>query len=86
LLQKELQITSDLGNCIVFQGGRTIHRGGMVETGERWVIQMGFRRRVPSWRGMKQRTKRRIKSMLPVSVVQTIRRIRHGSRAQRPMA
>jgi hypothetical protein len=43
LLQKELTITSDVGNCFAFRGGQTIHRGGLARRGERWVLQLMFR-------------------------------------------
>jgi hypothetical protein len=43
LLARELRITSDIGNCTLFSGSSTIHRGGMVTRGERWVFQLAFK-------------------------------------------
>lgn len=44
LLQKEVVCPSDRANCILFDGGSTFHRGGLVKNGERWAFQMGFKR------------------------------------------
>lgn len=44
LLSRELRLTSDIANCMLFSGHTTIHRGGIVDEGERWVFQLGFRK------------------------------------------
>ena len=44
LLSRELRLTSDIANCMLFSGHTTIHRGGIVEEGERWVFQLAFKR------------------------------------------
>lgn len=44
LLAQEQKFTSDIGNCMLFSGGTTIHRGGMVEKGERWAFQLAFKK------------------------------------------
>jgi hypothetical protein len=35
-------MTSDVGNCIVFDGNYGIHRGALVKSGERFVFQVIF--------------------------------------------
>lgn len=42
LLSKEVKLTRDQGNCIVFDGNYGIHRGGLVRSGERFVFQVIF--------------------------------------------
>jgi hypothetical protein len=44
LMARELRLTSDIGNCFLFSGHTTIHRGGIVNKGERWVFQMAFKK------------------------------------------
>ncbi len=44
LLEREVVCTSDVANCILFDGSCTIHRGGLVRKGERWAFQMGMTR------------------------------------------
>lgn len=44
LLEREVVCTSDVANCILFDGSCTIHRGGLVHKGERWALQMGMTR------------------------------------------
>ncbi|HZP68460.1 MAG TPA: phytanoyl-CoA dioxygenase family protein [Pseudolabrys sp.] len=42
LLSKEVKLTRNQGNCIVFDGNYGIHRGGLVRSGERFVFQIIF--------------------------------------------
>jgi len=42
LLGREVKLTKDVGNCIVFDGNYGIHRGAMVRNGERFVFQVVF--------------------------------------------
>jgi hypothetical protein len=42
LLKNEVRMTSDVGNCIVFDGNYGIHRGALVKRGERFVFQVIF--------------------------------------------
>jgi hypothetical protein len=42
LLENEVSMTNDVGNCIVFDGNFGIHRGALVRSGERFVFQVGF--------------------------------------------
>jgi len=42
LLSREAKVTQDIGNCIVFDGNFGIHRGAMVQRGERFVFQVIF--------------------------------------------
>ena len=42
LLQNEVKITRDVGNCVVFDGDYGIHRGALVRSGERFVFQVIF--------------------------------------------
>ena len=74
LLRHERKITTDVANCTVFTGGRTVHRGGLVESGERWALQLGFRERDPSWVGLKNRVKRHVKATLPMPILQFARK------------
>jgi hypothetical protein len=46
LLHDEVPITTDRGNCIVFDGHMGIHRGGLVQRGERLVVHAGFGQRL----------------------------------------
>jgi hypothetical protein len=41
LTERERFVTSDLGNCMVFTGGKALHRGGMARSKERLVLQVG---------------------------------------------
>lgn len=40
LLQNEVKLTHDVGDCIVFDGDYGIHRGALVRSGERFVFQV----------------------------------------------
>ena len=42
LRDRAYSVTSDTANCIIFDGGRLIHRGGLVQQGERWACQIVF--------------------------------------------
>jgi hypothetical protein len=42
LLENEVLMTKDVGNCIVFDGNFGVHRGGLVRGGERFVFQVIF--------------------------------------------
>jgi hypothetical protein len=42
LLEKEVRMTSDVGNCVVFDGNYGIHRGANVLNGERFAFQVVF--------------------------------------------
>ncbi len=42
LLKKEIRMTSDVGNCVVFDGNYGIHRGANVQAGERFAFQVVF--------------------------------------------
>jgi hypothetical protein len=44
LIAREFRVTSDVANCMLFSGHSTVHRGGLVESGERWAFQIGFRK------------------------------------------
>lgn len=76
ILRNEVKVTTDVGNCTVFTGGRTLHRGGMVDQGERWAIQVGFKLRDTTLAGTKTRIKRAIKGALPTQLNQAIRAIK----------
>ena len=43
LLGCERLVTSDVGDLAVFAGGETLHRGGVVNGGERWALQMMYK-------------------------------------------
>ena len=43
LAAAEQTVTSDKGNCMIFDGDKVIHRGGWVHSGDRWVLNIGFR-------------------------------------------
>jgi hypothetical protein len=47
LRKNEVQVTSKIGNAFVFAGDQGIHRGGLVEKGERWSLQLGFKEAAP---------------------------------------
>jgi hypothetical protein len=49
LLGHERQITSSVGDLALFAGGETLHRGGVVQRGERWALQMIYKE-PPSYR------------------------------------
>jgi hypothetical protein len=49
LLENERQITTAVGDLALFAGGETLHRGGIVQRGERWALQMIYRQ-PPSYR------------------------------------
>src|SRR5262249_44933857 len=40
LLEQEVKLTNDVGNCIVFDGDYGIHRGALVKEGERFAFQV----------------------------------------------
>jgi hypothetical protein len=42
LLAREVRLTSDVGNCVVFDGDYGIHRGSTVQRGERFAFQVIF--------------------------------------------
>lgn len=42
LRSREVQVTSEVGNVFIFAGDQGIHRGGLVQSGERWSLQLGF--------------------------------------------
>ncbi len=42
LLGNEVKITRDVGNCVIFDGDYGIHRGALVKSGERFVLQVIF--------------------------------------------
>jgi len=44
LLARETICTSDKANCIMFDGAQNIHRGGLVQKGERWALQLSYKR------------------------------------------
>lgn len=76
ILKNELKVTSEIGNCIAFTGGRTFHRGGMIEKGERWVLQYGFRQRDLSLKGWATRTRRKVKAATPQPLIDTYRSVK----------
>jgi hypothetical protein len=76
ILGKELKITSDIANCTIFTGGRIFHRGGFVDKGERWAIQIGFRQREHSWTGFKTRVKRGALAAIPTPVLDSYRKLK----------
>lgn len=39
----EQTVTNEQGNCMIFDGDKVIHRGGWVRSGDRWVLNVGFR-------------------------------------------
>lgn len=43
LLEHERQITTSVGDLALFAGGETMHRGGIVQRGERWALQMIYK-------------------------------------------
>lgn len=43
LLENERQITTSVGDLALFAGGETMHRGGIVQRGERWALQMIYK-------------------------------------------
>lgn len=49
LLENERQITTSVGDLALFAGGETMHRGGIVQRGERWALQMIYKQ-PPSYR------------------------------------
>jgi hypothetical protein len=57
LLAKESTITSDVANCMVFVGAEGIHRGGCVQQGRRWALQLALRTVPPVHRRIKRRAK-----------------------------
>ena len=42
LLSKETQVLGPAGTTLVFDGARLLHRGGLIEEGERIVLQVIF--------------------------------------------
>jgi hypothetical protein len=42
LLARE-RVFHAVDSCIVFDGGRGLHRGGIVSANPRWALQVGFR-------------------------------------------
>lgn len=50
LLPQERFVTSDVGNAMVFTGGKALHRGGLARSKERLVLQVGISAETPaSW-------------------------------------
>ena len=43
LLRQEEVFVGDAGTLVVFDGSKGIHRGSLVDQGERWAIQIGMR-------------------------------------------
>jgi hypothetical protein len=68
LLAKEIKIVSKNANGAIFKGGTLIHRGGMVEQGERWALQLGFRARDLSLKGQMKRAVDKAKRVIPREV------------------
>ncbi len=46
LLARERVVESSSGNVVLFNGGDLLHRGGLVQRGERWSLQLMFGPRV----------------------------------------
>ena len=44
LLDREIICTTEETNCVLFDGAQMIHRGGIVEKGERWALQLSYKR------------------------------------------
>ena len=67
LTEHEVSVLSAEGNCLVFDGSRLIHRGGMVSSGSRTVVQVGFSSRRAFFKSNRARlwslTKQRIRSL-----------------------
>jgi hypothetical protein len=42
MIQDENFITGKKGTCVIFDGARILHRGGLIEEGERIVLQIVF--------------------------------------------
>ena len=73
LMRRERFVTSDVGNCMVFTGGKALHRGGMSRTKERLVLQVGVSAVPPiSWsleqKSMKQVAAERIGRFLRATI------------------
>lgn len=43
LLANERKLTGAAGHLALFAGGETLHRGGVIATGERWALQMIYK-------------------------------------------
>ncbi len=59
-LTRETRYTSDAANCILFDGGRGVHRGGCVQRGSRWALQVGLNLRAPLLRRLRRRAWRTV--------------------------
>lgn len=73
LMRRERFVTSDVGNCMVFTGGKALHRGGMSRKKERLVLQVGVSAVPPiSWslekKSMKQVAAERIGRFLRATI------------------
>ena len=73
LMARERFVTSDVGNCMVFTGGKALHRGGMAKSKERLVLQVGVAAAPPvSWslekKSLKQIAAERIGGMLRATI------------------
>lgn len=73
LMQRERFVTSDVGNCMVFTGGKALHRGGMARAKERLVLQVGVSAKPPvSWslekKSIKQVTAERVGRFLRATI------------------
>ena len=48
---------SEMANCMAFIGANGIHRGGTVQDGERWALQIGLRQTPPFYRRLERQAK-----------------------------
>jgi hypothetical protein len=67
LSEHEVPMLSSEGNCLIFDGSRLIHRGGMVDSGSRLVVQIGFTSRRAFFKSNRARllwlTKQRLRAL-----------------------
>jgi hypothetical protein len=66
LLSREVKLTHDVGNCVVFDGDYGIHRGAMVSSGDRFVFQVIFaiESNTPTLTALKQRARSMVRSLI----------------------
>lgn len=57
LLARETAVTSEMANCMAFIGADGIHRGGCVQKGQRWALQLGLRKTPPLHRRIERQAK-----------------------------
>lgn len=57
LTSNEQKITTSVGDFALFAGGETLHRGGVVESGERWALQMIYKDPPPDREKVMQRAR-----------------------------